>query len=355
MDSSRFFKTFLITLALLTANLHATIRVGLVTSSDYVGDREVAWRIKITGEKLGWKVYIDEKEGVELQHKKLDWVICMLPDHKLFHASCPNYLMVFHPFFYLDSERKFNSHYLKYDGYLLTINDRKTLKAGLKKKNKDFHHVHFYPTIYSIPYKKLSLNNLVVMIPVWGNRLADPKFGELYQLLNQSGFAKFYGVNKNKNVDPQNYMGSIPFDGVSVIKTLQQHGIVLVFHSDIHNQESIPSARIFEAAAASTVIISDENPFVKKHFGDSVFYIDTTQSGENIFKQIQGHISTIFNDPKKALKMAKKAHEIFEKEFTMERQLLNLLDMHKKVPLKKKYKSKKKNYHRGHRGHRKEN
>lgn len=299
-----------------------------------------AWRIKITGEKLGWKVYLDEKEGADLQNRKLDWVICMLPNHNLFHPSCPNYLMVFHPFNYLDSQRKFNAQSSNYDGYLLTINDRKTLKAGLKKKNKEFHCVRFYPTIYSIPYKKLSLNNLVVMIPVWGNRLADPKFEQLYQLLNQSGFAKFYGVNKHKCVDPQNYMGSIPFDGVSVITALQQHGIVLVIHSDVHNREAIPSARIFEAAAASAVIISDTNPFVIKHFGDSVFYIDTTRSGKNIFKQIQRHMSTIKNDPQKALKMAKKAHDIFEKNFTMEKQLLNLLKMHKGVVLKGKYKSK---------------
>lgn len=341
---NRFFKTFflILALALLTANLHATVRMGLVTSSGYVGDREAAWRIKIAGEKLGWKVYIDEKEGAELQHKKLDWVICMLPNHNLFHPSCPNYLMVFHPFNYLDGKKRFNAHSSKYDGYLLTINDRKTLKAGLKKKDKKFHHVRFYPTIYNIPYKELSLNSLVVMIPVWGNRRVDPKFIELYQLLNQSGFAKFYGVEKHNSIDPQNYMGSIPFDGVSVINTLQQHGITLVFHSDIHIRESIPSSRIFEAAAASTVIISDENPFVKKHFGDSVFYIDTTQSGENIFKQIQGHISTIFNDPNKAIKMAKNAHKIFEKKFTMEKQLLKLQEMHKKVASKKKYKSKKK-------------
>lgn len=342
MNTSRFFKTLVIALALFTANLHATIRVGLVTASNYVGDREVAWRIKIAGKKLGWKIYLDEKEGVEVQNRKLDWVICMLPFHKLFHPSCPNYLMVFHPFNYLNPQRKFTDHSSKYDGYLLTINDRKTLKTGLKEKNKEFHHVRFYPTIYSVPYKKLSLNNLVVMIPVWGNRLADPKFGALYQLLNKSGFAKFYGVSKHTSVDPQNYMGSIPFDGVSVIKALQKHGIVLVFHSNVHNQEAIPSARIFEAAASSTVIISDENPFVKKHFEDSVFYIDTTQSGENIFKQIQAHMTTIRNNPKKALKMAKKAHKIFEKNFTMEDQLLNLLDMHKRVISKKKNKSKKK-------------
>lgn len=239
--------------------------------------------------------------------------------------------MVFHPFNYLNEQRMFNPISEKFDGYLLTIHDRETLGKGLKQKNKKFHHISFNPTVYNTPYKKLALKNLAVMIPVWGNRLKDPKFCNLYQLLNQSGFAKFYGPKSNSNIDPKNYMGAIPFDGTSVIDVLQQQGIVLVFHSDIHNQESIPSARIFEAAAASAVIISDENPFVKKHFGDAVFYIDTSQSAEGIFNQIERHMQTIAQDPGKALEKASKAHKIFSEKFTMEHQLLQLQAMHREV------------------------
>lgn len=318
--------------AVILADFNPNIQMGLITASNYVGDREIAWRIKIAGERLGWNVFLDEESGNQLNYQNLDWVICMLPDNSISDLPCPNYLMVFHPFYYLDESRALRSVYERYDGYLLTINDRQTLQEGLNKKNKKFHHVKFYPTIYSVPYKKLILHDLVVMIPVWGNRLCDPKFGTLYKLLSLSGFAKFYGIHYNPNTDRQNYMGSIPFDGKSVIDILQKHGIVLVFHSEIHNNEGIPSGRIFEAAAASAVIISDDNAFVKKYFGDSVFYIDTSvSSGEDIFQQIEDHLFKIFQNPNKALKMARRAHQIFIDNFTMEKQLINLEAMHKTI------------------------
>lgn len=331
LNLSHLLAKLLITVVFLSTGLHASVQMGLITHSKYVGDREVAWRIKIAGERLGWTVFLDEDEGRNLKGQMLDWVICMLPKNNYCTVGCANYLMVFHPFNYLDEKRRFKSFYEKYDGYLLTINDRKSLRNGLKKKHKKFHHISFNPTVYNVPYQKLALNDLVVMIPVWGTRRRDPKFGELYRLLSQSGFAKFYGVRLDSNIDPQNYRGAIPFDGQSVIDILQQHGIVLVFHSEIHNQESIPSGRIFEAAAASAVIISDENPFVKNHFGDTVFYIDTSQSGESIFNQIQNHMQTIFQDPERAFAMAENAHQIFVEKFTMEDQLLQLQAMHKQV------------------------
>lgn len=333
---SQSYAILLIIAIALCVDLEANLQMGLITSSSYVGDREVAWRIKIAGERLGWTIFMDESNGNQIVNQKLDLVICMLPDNQFFNLFCPNYLMVFHPFSYLDEQRRFKPFYEKYDGYLLTINDRETLQSALELKNKEFHYIPFYPTVYSVPYQELTLNDLVIMIPVWSNRLTDPKFKTLYKLLSQAGFAKFYGVNPNKDIVPENYMGAIPFDGISVIHVLQQHGIVLVFHSDIHNEECIPSARIFEAAAASTVIISDENPFVKKHFGDSVFYIDTSMSTESIFSQVQKHLKTIWQDPKRAQEMAKKAHQIFIDNFTMENQLLQLEELHQKVMSKKK-------------------
>lgn len=335
MQSSRSFICILILAVVFYIQCEAHIRMGIAMESNYIGDRETAWRIKIAAERLGWDVFLDESSGSQIKDQTLDWVICMLPKNQYFDARFPNYLMVFHPFNYLDKERKFKSFYEKYDGYLLTINDRESLENGLKKKNKEFNYIPFYPTVYEVPYQELNLNHLMVMIPVWGNRLTDPKFRTLHSLLSQTGFAKFYGVHPNEDIITDGYMGSIPFDGVSVIDILQQHGITLVMHSEIHNKECIPSSRIFEAAAASTVIISDENPFVKQHFGDSVFYIDTTLPAEDIADQIQLHMQTIFENPKNSLEMAQKAHQIFIEKFTMENQLLELEKLHQIVQLQK--------------------
>jgi hypothetical protein len=329
----KFFTQLLIVCMALNSRVYTELNVGIIVDSAYIGDTEAAWRIKIAGENLGWKVCVDERRGSQIENQKFDCVICLIPYKKKSNYSYPNYLAVFAPHTYLNNERSFNSFSEEYDGFLLTINDRDNLKECLEKKQKKFHFMTFYPTIYNVPYKKVPLNNLVFGLPAWGNRVKDSKFQNLYQLLNDSGFTKFYGVKPNPNLGTKNHLGAIPFDGASIIKNLQQHGIVLVFHSDIHNREGIPSSRIFEAAAASTVIISDENDFVKKHFGDSVFYINTTESEESIFNQIQSHIQTIYEDPENALNMAKKSHEIFSKSFSMESQLINLEKMHNEVIL----------------------
>jgi len=316
-------------------NTESKVQMGIITDSKYVGDREVAWRIKVAAERLGWEAHIDESGGKNLRMKKLDFAICMLPNNT-FTSNCPIYLMIFHPFQYLDKNRLLLPFYEKYDGYLLTIHDRDIIRKTAWHKKKVFHFIPFYPTIYSTPYRELDFRDLVVMIPVWSNRLNDPKFKALYKLLSDSETAKFYGIQKNASMVAKGYMGSIPFDGVSVLEILQKHGIVLVFHSDIHNTEKIPSSRIFEAAAASNIIICDQNEFVQKHFGDSVFYIDTSLSENEIFDQIQQHLKTIKEAPEIAHEMAKKAHDIFIKNFTMENQLLKLEEMHKKIKVTKR-------------------
>lgn len=308
------------------------VRIGIVSHTGYCGERELGWRIKIAAESLGWEVFLDEKGGHKLQKKKnLDWVICLIPKSKYIPKNCPSYQTIFHPFHYLSSKGKLKSFYEKYSGYLLTINPPKKFAHNFQAKNKPLFSSSFYPTLQDVEYKEVPLNDLMTMIPVWSNRLEDEKFKQVYKALSQSGFAKFYGIHANREIIETGYMGKIPFDGTSVIDILQKHGIVLIFHSDKHNQAQIPSSRIFEAAAASTVIISDENEFVKKHFGDAVFYVDTTLSAEELYKHIQTHMETIRQNPKAALAMAKKAHQIFVNHFLMSDQLLKIQTMNSEV------------------------
>lgn len=313
-------------------DLNAITRMGIISSASYCGEREVGQRMKIAGENLGWQVFLDENEGRDLASvPDLDFVICLLPKNDYFYPNCTNYLTIFHPFNYLDATGKLLKFYEKYDGYLLTISKPEKFDLFFRIRKKKLFTLPFYPTLQSIPYNKSPLNSLMAMVPVWGNRRSDPKFLSLYELLDRSGFTQFYGSQRNALFTPNKYRGSIPFDGTSVIAILQQHGIVLVFHSDIHNHAGIPSARIFEAAASSCVIISDENPFVKKHFGDSVFYVDTSLSADALYQSICDHMETIASNPEKALQMAKQAHQIYKSNFLMENQLLQLEELDKTV------------------------
>ncbi len=313
------------------------ICIGIISDNTFCGERELAWRIKHAAENLGWKTFLDENQGHGLKKKKgLDWVICTVPQHRQYSRYSHNYVTLLHPLslnqtLYERKHKHSPQFHEKYDGYLLTINPGKEFEDFLTAKKNHFFSTTFYPTLQHTGYVKVPLNNIVTMIPVWGNRLEDEKFKALYSLLSEGGFTKFYGINNQAGIAESNYLDKLPFDGISVVKALQRHGITLIFHSDIHNREKIPSSRIFEAAAASTVIISDNNAFVKKHFGESVFYVDTTLSAEEIYLQIKNHMAFIRQDPEKALEMAKRAHQIFVDQFLMETQLENIMAMHQKV------------------------
>jgi hypothetical protein len=310
--------------------LLATTRIGIISDYQYCGEREIAWRIKRAAESLGWEAFLDEHQGRKIAKiKNLDWTISLVP------STYPrprglNYLTVFHPLGFLDSEKKMHSFYESFDGYLLTVKPE-FLEGVFRSDSKRVFSIPFYPTTQPVPYKKVPLNYLVTLFPVWGDRISQQKYKTLYRLLSQSGFVKFYGPKDNEGIIQEGYMGPLPFDGISVIGALQKHGIALVMHSSMHREESIPSGRIFEAAAASTVIISDENPFVKKHFGDTVYYIDVNLTAEEIFRQITERMEEIFRDPEKALEKAKQSHQIFTDNFQMSDQLLSLQSLHKKI------------------------
>ncbi len=318
---------FFVFIYFISSDLQALTRIGIASDKIYCGEREVGWRIKRAAGSLGWEVHLDEEKGKNLINiKKLDFVIWLTPKNHNLHPNCANYTTIFYPSNYFDPQKHLLQFYDRYDGYLMTFHQGREFPYVIGDKKKLF--LPFYPTSHPFPYKQVSPNYLMTMIAVWGDRLANEKFQSLYRLLSLSGFARFYG-NENPDLIPYGYMGKLPFDGISVLHALQDNGIALVLHSETHIQEQIPSARIFEAAAASAVIISDRNPFVIDHFGDCVYYIDTSRSAIEIFDQIKNHMDEIYAHPEEALEKAKKAHEIFSEHFQMTDQLLKLEKMHR--------------------------
>lgn len=320
---------YLLFCLLYVGSLLASIRIGIVSDGTYTGEREVGWRIKKAAESLGWTVFLDEHRGRNISRvKHLDWTIHLVPPDRSYPGY--NYMAVFHHFGLLDEDKKLKPIYEFYDGYLLTITPE-FFEGVFRSETKPFHCVPFYPSVQPITYKKLNLKNIMTTFPAWGHRQTSDRYKTLYRLLSQSGFVKFYGPKDTEGIIQNSYMGEIPFDGVSLIPMLQKHGITLILHSWHHRTKGIPSGRIFEAAAASTVIISDDNPFVRERFGDCVYYIDVTLPAEAIFEQIADHYNEIFRNPEKALENAWRAHQIFTEQFQMTDQLLSVDRMHQKI------------------------
>ncbi|MDR0679197.1 MAG: hypothetical protein LBF24_03050 [Puniceicoccales bacterium] len=58
-----------------------------------------------------------------------------------------------------------------------------------------------------------------------------------------------------------------------------------------------------------------------KNFGDSVIYIDHDISPLEMFKQIDGHMRRILENPQEATELARRAHRIFAENFSMEKEV----------------------------------
>src|SRR5690242_17740413 len=173
---------------LLFANALCNIRMGIVTNSAFYGETELGYRIKQAAEELGWTVFLDGSNGHNFHVESLDWVICLRMDNRYIKKNCPVYLAVLYPY----PDKNIPS-YKKYDGYLLTINPDYLKDFFSKLKGKPFHML-FYPTVQNVEYKRLELNDLATMMPIWGDRFNSAKYKTLYQLLSASGKVKFYGL-----------------------------------------------------------------------------------------------------------------------------------------------------------------
>ncbi|MCX7338056.1 MAG: hypothetical protein NTX76_02080 [Alphaproteobacteria bacterium] len=142
--------------------------------------------------------------------------------------------------------------------------------------------------------------------------------------IDKTGFLDLFGPQSAWGNGYKSYRGFCD----SVISAAQESGVSLVFHSKKHLERDEPSARIFEAAASSSLIISDKLPFVMKNFGDSIFYIDHQNAPEMIFNQIMDYFQWIRKNPVDAAKMARRSYQIFSEKFVLEDQIFNIAETH---------------------------
>jgi len=155
---------------------------------------------------------------------------------------------------------------------------------------------------------------------------SNQRFGALFKLLDKENKINFYGPKKVFGIKDcwkgyNNYKGEIPFDGHSIMEKINETGIVLALNSPAHNAVGSVSNRIYEAAAGGAVIISDENPYVRKYFGDTVYYVDINKSEEELSKEILDLFDEINKNPEKSYRMALDAQKCFLEHLTLDKML----------------------------------
>jgi hypothetical protein len=161
---------------------------------------------------------------------------------------------------------------------------------------------------------------------------------DLLKALDATDDLAIYGPKIFHGVDVwegySSYVGPIPFDGTSAIKAIHKAGISLALSSQAHKNAGLMSSRLFESLAAGAVIIVDENPFAKKHFGDTLLYIKTENvDAETVTNQVRKHLDWIEDNKEEAILLAKSAQKIFLEKFDMS---ISMKNIYAQLPERKK-------------------
>ncbi len=184
------------------------------------------------------------------------------------------------------------------------------------------------PSMASVPADFAVLGELPAQLKLFYVGVL-PRYEKLLSKLDNSGRLDIFGPETVFGISPwkkfKSYKGNIPFDGVSIIKKMHESGIVLALHSKSHNTEEFVSNRIFEAAAAGAIIIADDNKFIRRYFGDNVYYVDIYQSEKALEKSLNKVIDKIYSDPAAARLKAKNAQRIFLDKLALDKQVEDFL------------------------------
>lgn len=140
--------------------------------------------------------------------------------------------------------------------------------------------------------------------------------------LDMTGALRIYGPRTIRGVRVwegyESYQGAIPFDGATAIHEIHKAGICLALSSPAHKDAALMSNRLFEGLAAGAVIICDENPFARKHFGDTLLYIDMRDDATDVADRIMSHVKWVEANPEAAVSMAARAQAIFNDRFRLD-------------------------------------
>jgi spore maturation protein CgeB len=314
--------------------------------SEEGGEWQYSYYLQEAAKNMGWEARTYYKSFVgredELRNFKPDMIVVTSVGYELFIS--PEFKDVKRYMFYTIAPEKpfhFNSVYLgklrtkymkklaMYNGYLITPSAVDVFKNAVEGFGKDFYGIQANPTVYNFGKNYVGANKIF-----YGSFNADKlrksqKYKDMLKILISENIIDLYGPKGAWAGFEKNWKGMVDTD--KLLSTMHSHGVTLVLHSKDHLRGGIPSGRIFEAASANTVIISDRNKFVEDNFGDSVLYVDISKSGEEMAKQISDHYNWIKNNPHEAKVLADKANKIFREKFSLERDLIRIAKMHEGI------------------------
>jgi len=168
-------------------------------------------------------------------------------------------------------------------------------------------------------------------ITYFGTNWDAERAGMIRILGRHDGIQVFGPEDSWTGLDPKSYGGTLPFDGESVQRKYAENGIGLCLLSQNHGRDDVVSNRIFEVTSVGAIAIASDVPWLRRHFGDSLYYVDQSLPSPYLVRQILLRREEIYRDPEAAIEKARRAREIFERDLAAEVMLENAVAHHRRV------------------------
>lgn len=257
----------------------------------------------------------------EIHAANLDFVIAVASTQPKL-TEVPTFGAIHEPRSRFWEKPEYFQNLLSYDGYM-TIADslQKFLNAFCAGAGKP-QHVGFY---YNTPQKQeiaADIEGLAARAELglcyFGTNW-DPRSRPMFRALVRSDYMRIYGPQESwAYLQGHRYFGSPPFDGNAAQREYAKHGVGLAVLSRGHLLDDVISNRIFEITSVGAVAICPDIPWIRRHFGDSVYYFEPNQPVQAVSGQIDAAMQAIAAHPAEAADKARRARAIFEAQFSSE-------------------------------------
>ncbi len=285
------------------------------------------------GRGLGIEVVACENER-DIEACQPDFVLCVSAGVAKI-TDFPTYLTVHVPIPIMVENGVCFRNFFSFDGYL-TISDSLvrlirdiTYGAGRYEAEPGF--CYLTPQISALSRDWARDDLAATLRIVYFGTNWQPRMPALFRALDRFGILAIHGPEAAwRRESYQSYAGPVPFDGLGPQRVYAERGIGLAIMDEEWWREDVISNRIFEISSVGAVAICQDMPWIRKWFGDSVFYFDPERPVDEMVERIRGHHAFCLRHPDIAGAMGARARAIFERHFAAEHMLRHAVAYHER-------------------------
>jgi hypothetical protein len=250
-------------------------------------------------------------------------------------SDCPHYGVIHEPRDRFLDNRAYFQNLLSYDGYFTIADSLERFLRDISYRVGRPGEIGFYYNTCQRQQRSADLASLLrhrkLLLTYFGTNW-DHRRKNFFRMLSEIDNVQICGPTHSwPEIHRKSYGGSLEFDGDAVQARYATNGLGLCLVSELHCRDDVISNRIFEIASVGAIAICCDMPWIRKYFGDSVYYIDQNLADKSLVRAILRCWDEIYDRPETALDKARRAREIFEQRFAAELLINNAVKYHERL------------------------